>query len=67
MLAVRKVSKVTKAGAGVDGVTWRKDSDKMRAAISLNNGNFKAMPLKQFIFKDKKTLKERQVGIPTIR
>lgn len=68
MLAVRKVTEIARSGAGIDKVTWRKDSDKMRAAILLNNniGEYKAKPLKQFIFKDKKSGKERQVGIPTI-
>lgn len=61
MLAVRKVSEISKASAGIDGVVWRKDSDKMRAAINLNNGNYKSSPLKQFIFTDKKSSKERQV------
>ena len=66
MLAVRKVSEISKSSAGIDRVIWRKDSDKMRASILLNKGNYKASPLKQFIFKDQKTYKERQVGIPTI-
>ena len=67
MLAVRKVSEISKAGAGIDKVVWRKDYEKMRASITLNNGEYKAKPLKQFIFKDKKSYKERQVGIPCIR
>lgn len=66
MLAVRKVSEISKASAGIDKVMWRKDSDKMRASIMLNNGEYKAKPLKQFILKDPKTYKERRVGIPTI-
>ena len=66
MLAVRKVSEISKSSAGIDKVVWRKDSDKMRASILLNKGNYKASPLKQFIFKDQKTYKERQVGIPTM-
>ncbi len=37
----------------------------MRAAISLNNGIYKAKELKYFAFKDSKTGKERKVGIPT--
>ena len=51
---------------GVDGVTWRKNADKMKAAISLNNGKYIAKPLKYFIFKDEKAGKERTVGIPTV-
>lgn len=66
MLAVRKVSEISKSSAGIDKVVWRRDSDKMRASILLNEGDYKASPLKQFIFKDQKTYKERQVGIPTM-
>ena len=50
MLAVRKVSEIAKAGAGIDKVVWRKDSDKMRATILLNEDGYKAKPLKQMIF-----------------
>lgn len=66
MLAVRKVSEISKGTAGIDGVVWRRDSDKMKAAISLNKGEYKAKPLKQFIFTDKKSSKQRQIGIPTM-
>lgn len=66
MLAVRKIAEVTKSSAGIDGVVWRKDSDKMRAVIELNNGKYQAQPLKQFILKDKKSSRERQVGVPTM-
>ena len=66
MLAVRKVSEISKASAGIDRVVWRKDSDKMKASIMLNTGKYKASPLKQFILRDKKSCKERQVGIPTM-
>lgn len=66
MLAVRKVSEISKSGAGIDNVVWRTDSDKMRAAITLTNDNYKAKPLKQFIFKDVKAGKERQIGVPTV-
>lgn len=67
MLAVRKVAEISKASAGIDRVVWRTDSDKMRASITLNKGNkYKAQPLKQFIFRDTKSCKERKVGIPTV-
>ncbi len=66
MLAVRKVADISKSCAGVDGIVWRKDSDKMRAAILLNNMEYKAKPLKYFVFKDTKTGKERSVGSPTV-
>lgn len=65
MLAVRKVAEISKSGAGVDGIVWRKDCDKMRGAILLNNGEYKASPLKYFVFQDTKTGKERSVGSPT--
>ena len=65
MLAVRKVSEISKSAAGVDKIVWRKDSEKMRACISLNNGEYHAKPLKQFILRDLTTGKERQIGIPT--
>ena len=43
----------------MDGVTWRKNVDKMKAAIRLNNGKYIAKPLKYFVFKDEKAGKER--------
>ena len=51
---------------GVDGVTLRKNADKMRATIRLNNGKYIAKPLKYFTFKDEKAGKERTVGVPTV-
>ena len=68
MLAVRKVSEIARSGAGVDGIVWRKDSDKMRAAICLHNYNeeYKAKPLKHYVFRDLKSNKDRQVGIPAV-
>lgn len=64
-LAVRQVAEISKSAAGIDGISWRKDSEKMKAVINLNNGNYKAKPMKQFIFIDNKSSKKRQVGIPT--
>ncbi len=66
MLSVRKVAEISKSCAGVDKVVWRRDSDKMKAAISLNNGLYKAKPLRQFMLKDLKSGKERYVGVPTV-
>lgn len=65
MLAVRKIAEISKSSAGVDGVVWRKDSEKMRGAILLNNMEYKAQPLKYFVFEDTKTGKTRSVGSPT--
>ena len=67
MLSVRKVSEISKASAGIDGIVWRRDSDKMKAVVLLNNGGYRASPLKQFVFTDSKANKERIVGIPTVR
>lgn len=67
MLAVRKVSeKSNTTSPGVDGVIWRKNSDKMKAAILLNNVKYEAKPLKFFEFNDLKSGKIRSVGIPTM-
>lgn len=66
MLAIQKVSEISKSCAGIDNIVWRKDSEKMRASLLLNGKNYKAKPLKQFIFKDSKSSKERQIGIPTV-
>ena len=65
MIAIKKVSENSNS-AGIDGVRWRNSADKMRAAYSLSSENYKAMPLRNFILKDKKTGRERSVGIPTM-
>ena len=57
MLAIRKVSEIAKASPGIDGVEWIKASDKMRAAIFINTGEYKAKPLRQYIFHDVKARK----------
>ncbi len=66
MLAVRQVSEKNRSSPGIDGIVWQKASDKMKAAISLNNGKYKSTPLRQYVFYDNKCAKERKVGIPTI-
>lgn len=65
-LAVRKVAEEMKVTPGIDGVRWRKDEEKMMAAISLNSLEYKSQPLKRIVIKDKRGLKERRVGIPTM-
>lgn len=66
MLAVKQVSENAKTSSGIDGILWEKASDKMKAAISLNSGEYKSSPLRQYVFYDQKSGKERKVGIPTI-
>ena len=66
MLSVKKVTEELKSVAGIDGVRWRTNSDKIRAAMSLTAKDYKAKPFKHFCFQDKKRLKERHVGIPCL-
>lgn len=65
-LAVRRVSEQMKSASGIDGVKWRKDEDKMIATISLNSVEYQAKPLKRFVIQDKRGIKERRIGIPTM-
>lgn len=66
MLSVRQVTEVLKAIPGIDDITWRKDSDKMRAVINLNKGKYVSKPLKYFEYEEKFTLKKRGIGVPTM-
>lgn len=66
MLAVRTVSEKIKAAPGIDGKRWRKDEEKMQAAISLNSVEYKSQPLKRIVIQDKRGIKERRIGIPTM-
>ncbi len=66
MLAVKKVSENCNS-AGIDRVRWRTSSEKMRAAIFLNDKDYEATPLRNFVLIDKKTGKERTIGVPTLR
>lgn len=66
MLAVKRVSE-TFNSAGVDGVRWKTDYDKMKAVYDLEIEDYKASPLRNFVLKDKKSGKERNVGILTLR
>jgi RNA-directed DNA polymerase len=65
MIAVKKVSENSNS-SGIDGIKWRTDADKMKAAISLTCDKYEAMPLKNFVLKDKKSNRSRTVGIPTM-
>jgi len=60
-LAVRRVTDQPRTSAGVDGVRWRRDDEKMQAAISLTNGIYKAQPMKRVVIMDKRGMKERRI------
>jgi len=63
LFAVRKVSdKVSHPGP--DGILWRTDAEKMRAALSLTTLNYEAQPAVLYCIQTKN--KERYVHIPTI-
>ncbi len=48
VLAVRKVTtNKGKNTAGIDKIVWQSPSDKMRAALSLSDKNYKAKPLRR--------------------
>lgn len=64
MLAVRHV--VSNDGTpGIDGVQWRKPSEYMRAALSLESVGYRASPTKLVIIYSKFSNKERRIKIPT--
>ena len=65
MLSVKKVSESFNS-AGIDKVRWRADYEKANAALCLNDKYYEAMPLRNFILIDKKSGKERSVGVPTL-
>ena len=62
VLAVRHVVQVNPE-AGIDGIRWRTDEDKMRAALSLTSKGYRARPYRRIIILDKG--KERRINIPT--
>ncbi len=66
-LAVHKVTDENNAGAGIDGVLWISDADKMRGAMSLNAADYEAKPFRRIIIQDKHKMKERHIGIPTVK
>ena len=66
-LAVRKVSELSKNSVGIDGVKWRKDEDKMKAAILLNSRRYESTPLRRIVIQDKRGFKERRIGIPCMK
>lgn len=65
-LAVRQTTKENPA-AGIDGVRWVSDTDKMRGAIELRTKNYQAQPVVQISVYDRARNKNRIYGVPTIR
>lgn len=61
-LAVRHVVQVG-SEAGIDGVKWHTDEDKMRAALSLTSKGYHARPYRRIVIQDEG--KERRINIPT--
>lgn len=66
-LAVRQVSEILKSSPGIDKEKWTTPFEKMKATISLNRGEYIASPLKRIVIQDKRGIKERRIGIPTMR
>ena len=66
MLAVKYISENFNS-VGVDRIKWRTDYDKIKAVYDLGQEKFKASPSRNFVLKDKKTGKERNVGILTLK
>jgi RNA-directed DNA polymerase len=66
LLAIKRVTE-SKGGKtpGIDGIIWKSDKDKFRAAKSLNQKKYKAKPLRR-VFIPKKNGKLRPLGIPVI-
>jgi RNA-directed DNA polymerase len=65
LLAVRRVTQnAGKYTAGVDGVIWKTDKQKINAAYALKRKGYKAQPLRR-IYIPKKNGKFRPLGIPT--
>ncbi|MDO4200050.1 MAG: reverse transcriptase domain-containing protein [Clostridia bacterium] len=66
-LAVKKVTDQSGKRPGIDGVKWLSDADKMKGAMSLNADDYQAQPFRRVIIQDKKKMKSRHIGIPTIK
>ena len=66
-LAVHKVIDEHSVGAGIDGVMWITDAQKMMGAMSLNAEDYKSQPFRRIIIQDKKNMKERHIGVPTVK
>jgi RNA-directed DNA polymerase len=65
LLAIKKVTQnAGKYTAGVDGITWKTDRQKINAAYTLKRTGYHAEPLRR-IYIPKKNGKLRPLGIPT--
>lgn len=65
LLAVKRVTQNTgKRTPGIDGVVWKTDTQKIKAAYALKRKGYKAQPLRR-IYILKKNGKLRPLGIPT--
>lgn len=66
LLAVKRVTgNKGKNTPGVDGITWSKSSQKLKAASSLTRKGYKANPLRR-VYIPKSNGKMRPLGIPTM-
>jgi len=67
LLAVRKIiQNKGKRTAGIDGIQWRTPEDKMKAALSLTDKQYKAKPLKRIYIEKYRKKEKRPLGIPTM-
>ena len=64
VLAVRAVVNA-KSEIGVDGVRWKTDAQKMRAAMSLTTRGYQPMPYRYLVIEDGE--KKRVIHVPTWR
>ncbi|HEY8805558.1 MAG TPA: group II intron reverse transcriptase/maturase, partial [Clostridium sp.] len=66
-LSVKRVSSSKgKNTPGVDGITWSKSSDKMKAINKLNSKNYKCKPLKRVYIEKYGKTEKRPLSIPTM-
>lgn len=66
-LAVKKVtSNKGKNTSGVDKKLWSTPASKMKAVLTITNGNYIAKPLKRVYIAKKGKNKKRPLGIPTM-
>ena len=66
-LSVKRVtSSKGKNTPGIDGITWNKSVDKMKAIYALDSKNYKCKPLKRVYIEKYGKLEKRPLGIPTM-
>jgi RNA-directed DNA polymerase len=64
MLVVRHVV-ANACTPGVDGIQWNTPSECMKAALSLNDNRYRALPMRLVVIYSKFSHKERHIKIPT--